>query len=68
MKTKSLSKSNPYLSQKGLSDLRIITSVSSSTAIETGEQIKTIEENITRHRLAKHSAVILTRTIPSSIV
>jgi hypothetical protein len=52
-------KSNSFLSAKGLSDPRIITCVASSTAIETGEQVKGVEAKLKRHRSAKCSAVKL---------
>ena len=59
MKAKSLSKTNPFLTSQADSDPRVITSVSSSTAVETGEEIKAVKAKLIRHRATKHSAVKL---------
>jgi len=40
-------------------DSQVLTSVSSSTAIETGEQVKAVEAKLTRHRSAKRFTVKL---------
>jgi hypothetical protein len=54
MKKRSLLDSNPYLRDREKFRKSLITSVSSSTAIETGEPINKIEEKLTRSRsLAK---------------
>jgi len=59
MKVKALSKTNPFLTSQVDSDSLVITSVSSSTAIETGERVKAIAAKLTRHRSAKRFAVKL---------
>lgn len=59
MKAKSLAKTNPFLTTQAETDSQVLTSVSSSTAIETGEQVKAVEAKLTRHRSAKHITVKL---------
>jgi hypothetical protein len=59
MKAKSLAKANPFLATQAETDSQVLTSVSSSTAIETGEQVKAVEAKLTRHRSAKRFAVKL---------
>ena len=59
MKAKSLAKTNPFLTTQANSDSQVLTSVSSSTAIETGERVKAVEAKLTRHRSAKRFAVKL---------
>lgn len=52
MKQKSLSRTNPHLSGKQ-ADGRRVRSLASSTAIETGEKVKTIEKRIKHLRASK---------------
>ena len=59
MKVKSLAKTNPFLTTQAESDSQVLISVSSSTAIETGEQVKSVEAKLTRHRSAQHITVKL---------
>ena len=47
MKKKSLFDSNPYLKDPGKYRDALVTSVSSSTAIETGASVKSIRQQIT---------------------
>jgi len=54
MKTKSLAGSNPYLKDATAARKRIVRSVASSTAIETGESIKTIETKLTQESSRYH--------------
>lgn len=48
MKSKVLSRINPHLRDAAKATKRRIRSVASSTAIETGESIRSIEEKINR--------------------
>ena len=50
MKTKSLARSNRYLKNKASAQKLVIRSVASSTAIETGEPISSIEAKLNRPR------------------
>jgi hypothetical protein len=59
MKAKSISNTNPFLATKADARSRLATCVSSSTAIETGEQVKAVEAKLTRHRSGKRFAVKL---------
>jgi len=59
MKAKSLAKTNPFLTAQAETDSQVLTSVSSSTAIENGEQVKAVEVKLTRHRSAKQITVKL---------
>jgi hypothetical protein len=59
MKAQSLAKTNPFLTTQAESESQVLTSVSSSTAIETGEQVKAVAAKLTRHRSAKRFAVKL---------
>lgn len=59
MKAKSLAKTNPFLTTQAETDSQVLTSVSSSTTIETGEQVKDVEAKLIRHRATKRSAVKL---------
>jgi len=54
MKTKSLTASNPYLKDTATARKRIIRSIASSTAIETGESIKAIETKLTQKTSRYH--------------
>jgi len=46
MKTKSLASSNPFLKDAAVARKRIVRSIASSTAIETGESIEVIEKKL----------------------
>jgi hypothetical protein len=46
MKTKSLAITNPFLKDRESARRRIIRSIASSTAIETGESIQEIEKKL----------------------
>ena len=46
MKIRSLASSNPFLKDAASARKRIIRSIASSTAIETGEPIKAIEKKL----------------------
>ena len=59
MKLKPLSQSNPFLADKSTFGAQVMTSVSSSTAVETGEQVKEVKERLSRYRSQKNSAVKL---------
>ena len=48
MKTKSLAASNPFLKDVAIARKRIVRSIASSTAIETGESIKAIEKKLSQ--------------------
>jgi transposase len=50
MNTKNLSQSNPFLKDKTKAKKLLLRSIASSTAIETGESIKKIEEKLNRSR------------------
>lgn len=50
MKSKSLSDSNRYLRDKVVAKKRLLRSIASSTAIETGESISTIETKLSQPR------------------
>ena len=52
MKSKSLKNTNPFLLKSPRSGAKTITSVASSTAVETGEDIKTVTAKVTRYRSA----------------
>ena len=52
MKSKSLKHTNPFLVKSPRSGAITITSVASSTAVETGEDVKTIAAKVTRYRAA----------------
>jgi len=52
MKPKSLKHTNPFLVKSPQSGAKTITSVASSTAVETGEDVKTIASKVTRYRSA----------------
>jgi len=49
MKAKSLSNTNPHLQDRKLTRKRIIRSIATSTAIETGESIEQIERKLKKH-------------------
>ena len=59
MKVKSLTKTNPFLAQADRANSLVVTCVSSSTAVETGEGVKVIEAKLNRARSAKRFAVKL---------
>lgn len=60
MTSRKIIQSNPFLSDKSDFSSRLVTCVSSSTAIETGEQVKRVEERLNRFRSSqKRSAVKL---------
>jgi len=46
MKNKSLAATNPFLKDPALARKRIVRSIASSTAIETGESIEVIEKKL----------------------
>ena len=46
MKAKSLSQTNPYLKNRSTVRKQLIRSVASSTAVETGESIQSIEDKL----------------------
>ena len=50
MSTKKLTQSNPFLKDKTNAKKLLLRSIASSTAIETGESIKKIEEKLNRSR------------------
>ena len=50
MNTKKLSQTNPFLKDKTNAKKLLLRSIASSTAIETGESIKKIEEKLNRSR------------------
>lgn len=54
MKSKKLSKNNRYLLDSQLSKKMRVRSIASSTAIETGESIKTIESKILDKKLSDY--------------
>ena len=54
MKTKSLASSNPFLKDAAIARKRIIRSIASSTAIETGESIKAIEKKLSQKSSPYH--------------
>ena len=59
MKGKSLTKTNPFLARDERARSLVVTCVSSSTAVETGEAVKAIEAKLNRSRSAKRFAVKL---------
>ena len=54
MKTNSLAAANPHLNNTATSRKRIIRSIASSTAIETGESIKAIETKLSQKTSRYH--------------
>jgi hypothetical protein len=50
MKPKSLKRTNPYLAKSPQLGTETLTSVASSTAVETGEDIKAIAAKVIRYR------------------
>ena len=56
MKTKSLAKTNRYLKANKTAKVQLVRSVASSTAIETGETIQSIESKIFHQRSSKNRA------------
>jgi hypothetical protein len=61
MKTKSLAASNPFLKDAAIARKRIVRSIASSTAIETGESIKTIEKKLSQKYSPYHVALANTK-------
>jgi hypothetical protein len=59
MKSKILSKTNLFLVKDSKAESRVITCVASSTAVETGEDVKTVAKRISRRRSTKNTAVKL---------
>jgi len=59
VKGKTLSNYNPFLVEQTLFESRVITNVSSSTAVETGEQVTAVKEKLNRHHSKKRFAVEL---------
>jgi len=57
MKSKSLSNTNRFLSRAKLRTEQVLTSVASSTAIETGQSIADVKAKIIHHRSVKYSAL-----------
>ena len=53
MKAKSLSQTNRFLKNKVKAHKLLVRSIASSTAIETGEAISSIEEKLTHSRSAQ---------------
>ena len=58
MKRKALSQTNPHLRDTETAKRRLIRSIASSTAIETGESVQAIEEKL-RHLPSSPSRVTL---------
>jgi len=54
MKNKSLAATNPFLKDPVLARKRIIRSIASSTAIETGESIEVIEKKLNQKSSRYH--------------
>jgi len=54
MKTKSLASSNPFLKDAAVARKRIVRSIASSTAIETGESIAVIEKRLNQKTSRYH--------------
>jgi len=54
MKTKSLASSNPFLKDAAVARKRIVRSIASSTAIETGESIEVIEKKLNQKSSRYH--------------
>jgi len=54
MKTKSLASSNPFLKDTAVARKRIVRSIASSTAIETGESIEVIEKKLNQKSSRYH--------------
>ena len=54
MKKKSLSSTNPYLQDKKAALQKRLRSLASSTAIETGDSVKKIEDKIIHLRSSPH--------------
>ena len=57
MKNKSLSQTNRFLTKALNQDERILTNVSSSTAIETGESIESIKLRLKNRKVTTDSPV-----------
>jgi hypothetical protein len=62
MKSKSLSRTNPFLIENSDAKSRLTTCVSSSTAIETGQRVNTVEAKLKQHRSSNRFAVKLAQT------
>lgn len=58
MNSKALSRTNPHLRDATVARRRRVRSLASSTAIETGETIRTIEEKINRLHSARTRVVL----------
>jgi len=56
MKRKSLSQTNSFLANAFDQDERILTNVSSSTAIETGESIESIKLRLKKRKISTDSS------------
>jgi len=54
MKNKSLAATNPFLKDATLARKRIVRSIASSTAIETGESIEAIEKKLNQKSFRYH--------------
>ncbi len=58
MKERSLSNTNTYLQDKEASLRKRLRSLASSTAIETGDSVKQIEDKIIHLRSSKHRVTL----------